>query len=129
MTAILGEDAEIVMPAWFANINGLLTRDTQWQYDDWAVFVVDRMGIKRTLIETNKTQSNLQVTDEDMRKHPEQVKAAILAELKRWVENDSFKRQPRSQAKNLLTSRYVMTWKRQTEGNRIMKCRICVRGF
>ena len=129
MTAILGEDAEIVMPAWFANINGLLTRDIQWQSDDWAVFVVDRMGIKRTLIETNKTQSNLQVTDEDMRKHPEQVKAAILAELKRWVENDSFKRQPRSQAKNLLTSRYVMTWKRQTEGNIIMKCRICVRGF
>ena len=29
----------------------------------------------------------------------------------------------------MLTSRYVLTWKRQSDGSRIMKCRLCVHGF
>ena len=100
-----------------------------YESDDWYVMVVDRAGIKRSLIETNKTQSNMTVSDDEMKQNPEMVKAAILAELRRWVDNGSFRRQPRREAQNLLTSRYVMTWKRQSDGSRVMKCRICVRGF
>ena len=125
----LRQESELQMPAWFADLNGLLDSGQHYAPDDLYVLAVDRAGIKRSLIETNKTQSNMTVSDDEMRQHPEMVKAAILAELRRWVDNGSFKRQPRREAKNLLTSRYVMTWKRQSDGSRIMKCRICVRGF
>ena len=109
------QESELQMPAWFADVNGFdMPKDSNgqlipYELDDWYALAVDRAGIKRSLIETNKTQSNLTVTDDEMRENPEMVKAAILAELRRWVDNSSFRRQPRREAQNLLTSRYVMT--------------------
>ena len=47
----------------------------------------------------------------------------------RWIENCSFRRRARRHASNVLSSRYVLTWKRQPDGGRLMKCRLCVRGF
>ena len=81
------------------------------------------------VIERNIAQSNQLVTQEDMRKFPEAFKKAVAAELQRRVENASFRRQLRKDAENVLSSRYVVTWKRQEDGTRIMKCRMCVRGF
>ena len=54
---------------------------------------------------------------------------AIQAELQRWVDNGSFRRQSRQYARNIITSRYVFTWTRRPDNSRYMKCRLCVHGF
>ena len=94
-----------------------------------AVFYIDRNGIKKQLIESNKVQSNLHVTDEELRQNPEMARAAVLAELIRWDSNQSIRRKLKKDAINTLTSRYVFTWKRQEDGSIIMKCRLTVHGF
>ena len=67
---------------------------------------------------------------EEVKRHPDLAKAAILAELLRWTtKNEAIRRQPRSKAVNLLTSRYVFTWKRNSDGSRYLKCRLTVHGF
>ena len=69
-------------------------------------------------------------TPEEIRKHPDLAKAAILAEHLRWTtKNQALRRQPRRQAANLLTSRDVFTWKRNDDGTRYLKCRLTVHGF
>ena len=72
---------------------------------------------------------NQPVTDDDLRKYPEAVKAAVLAELVRWCDNTAFQRKLRKDAHNILASRYVLTWKRQSDGSYVIKCRLCVKGF
>ena len=69
------------------------------------------------------------MTDDDLKKNPKLVAAAVLAELMRWIENCSFRRKARRWARNVLSSRYVLMWKRQPDGGRLMKCRLCVCGF
>ena len=64
-----------------------------------------------------------------MRQHPELLKAPALAEILPRAENDAFRRQPRKEAKNILTSRCVWTWRLQADGTRIVECRITVHGF
>ena len=99
------DDLELEVPYWFARINAWDVQPrldgSPYDDDDQVIYTVDRAGIKRQLIETNKTQNNMSVSDEDLRRHPTQVKAAILAELKRWVENDSFRRCLRKDAQNI----------------------------
>ena len=52
-----------------------------------------------------------------------------MAELLRWTtKNQVLRRQRRRDAVNLLTSRYVFTWKRGDDGVRYMKCRLTVHG-
>ena len=79
---------------------------------DKRAFAVKRAGAieaKRMIIATNKTQNNLEASAEEVRRHPDLAKAAILAELLRWTtKNQALRRQPRRQAANLLTSRYVL---------------------
>ena len=84
---------------------------------------------KRIIVQSNKVQNNLNCTIEDLTKNPTLVKAAVLAELKRWASNGAFRRISRAKAFNMLTSRYVFTWKRMADGSRYMKCRLCVHGF
>ena len=84
---------------------------------------------KRLIINTNKTQNNMQCTSDEIKNNTDLVKAAVLAEILRWVNNDSIKRQPRRNAVNLLTSRYVFTWKRGPDSQRYMKCRLTAHGF
>merc|ERR1712197_337843 len=72
----------------------------------------------------------MEASPDEVRKHPDLAKAAILAELVRWTsKNQALRRQPRRQAVNLLTSRYVFTWKRHSDGSRYLKCRLTVHGF
>ena len=88
------------------------------------------IAAKRMIIATNKTQNNFEASPEEVRKHPDLAKVAILAELLRWTtKNQALRRQPRRQAANLLTSRYVFTWKRNDDGTRYLKCRLTVHGF
>ena len=82
------------------------------------------------IIATNKTQNNLECSPDEIRQHYDLAKAAILAELIRWTsKNQALRRQKRNDAVNLLTSRYVFTWKRNSDGSRYMKCRLTVHGF
>ena len=82
------------------------------------------------IIATNKTQNNMECTPEEVKEHTDLAKAAVLAELLRWTtKNQALRRQPRRDAVNLLTSRYVFTWKRGADGIRYMKCRLTVHGF
>ena len=61
---------------------------------------------------------------------PDLAKAAVLAVLLRWTtKNQALRRQRRKDAVNLLTPRYVFTWKRGPDGIRYMKCRLTVHGF
>ena len=107
---------------------------------DYIVLAVDEQAFaakqagaiaaKRMIIATNKTQNNMEATPEEIKGHPDLAKAAILAELLRWTtKNQALRHQPRSQAANLLTSRYVVTWKRNDDGTRYLKCRLTVHGF
>ena len=121
--------AEMEMPVSMAYLSGLVPAECHWTSEDRAVLLIDKNHIKQVVIERNTAQSNQPVTQDEMKKNPEIFKKAITAELQRWVENASFKRQLRKDAENILSSRYVVTWKRQEDGSRIMKCRMCVRGF
>ena len=100
---------------------------------DEHYFLVKQPGAiaaKRMVIATNKTQNNLEATPDDIRKHPDLAKAAILAELVRWTtKNQALRRQHRREVVNLLTSRYVFTWKRNAGGTGYLKCRLTVHGF
>ena len=128
------EFAELQMPCWMAYLSGYeVPGHILYDEDYVAVFQTDRAGVKRLIIETNKVQSNAAVSDDELReltrKTPEVITAAILAELMRWVDNAAIKRQRRHLARNLVTSRYVFTWKLQADNSRILKCRLTVHGF
>ena len=100
---------------------------------DENVFAVKKAGAvaaKRMIISPNKTQNNVECTPDDIQQHHDLAKAAILAELIRGTsKNQALRRQARKDAKNLLTSRYVFTWKRSPDGSRYMKCRLTVHSF
>ena len=120
---IMNEPMDIQFPAmlafvsfpdeWFTEVD-LFYEDVR-QFDsivlamDEQVFAAKQAGAiaaKRLIIATNKTQHNLEATPEEIRKHPDLAKAAILAELLRWTtKNQALRRQPRRQATNILTSR------------------------
>ena len=121
--------AELSLPAWWAYLSDLVPDDVHWEWEDQAVLLVDRKLAKSVVIESSELQSNANVTDEDLKKYPELVRLAVIAEIKRWLDNDALRRQLRSKAVNILTSRYVFTWKRMSDGSRILKCRITVHGF
>ena len=104
--------AEVSLPAWWAYLSDLLPDDVHWAWTDYAVLRVDKQLAKSAVIESSELQSNAAVTEQELRDHPELVRIAVIAEIKRRLDNDALRRQPRSQAVNILTSRYVFTWKR-----------------
>ena len=125
---IMNEPMEIQFPATFAFVSfpdewpteaNLLYEDVR-QLDsivlamDEQAFAAKQAGAivaKRKNIAANRPQNNLEATSEEIRKHPDLAKAAILAELLRWTtRNQALRRQPRRQAANPRTSRYVFTW-------------------
>ena len=126
---LMAEPMELELPAilaycsfpeeWFNEANlyheDVKQLDTRTLAVDEHVFAAKKAGAiaaKRMIIATNKTQDNLGCTPDDIKQHYDLAKAAILAELIRWTsKNQALRRQPRKEAFNLLTSRYVFTWK------------------
>ena len=53
---------------------------------------------------------------------------AMKEELKRWLGQESLKRQPRASARNILDCRWVLEWK-YIQGVRVVRARLTVRGF
>ena len=113
------EPLEFQMPLDMALLSGLIPQQdgggfspAAYPKDAHAVLVVDRQGVKKMIIEVSNAQSNAPVSSDDCRKHPELVKAAVLAEIIRWVQNGGLRRQSRKDARNVLSSCYVLTRKR-----------------
>ena len=95
-----------------------------------AVKKVGAIAARIMIIATNKTQHNLEASPDEVREHFDLAKVAILAEVLRWTtQNQALRRQPRKGAVNLVTSRYVFTWKRNNDGSRYLKRGLTVRGF
>ena len=86
--------AELQMPMYVAYLSNLIPADSTWEEGDVLVFSIDKLGVKRMVIETNKVQNNMAVSDDEIRNNPDMVKSAVLAEIKRWIDNSSFRRQP-----------------------------------
>ena len=51
------------------------------------------------------------LTKQDISSNPKQVSAALLTELKIWLDNRCFAKELLSKATNVMTSRYVYKWK------------------
>ena len=56
------------------------------------------------------------------------VQQAISNELQSFIDHSVFAKQPKSEAQNLCTSRWVLRWK-MIEGKRAVKARLTIRGF
>ena len=80
------EPLELQMPLDMALLSGLVPQQ-QYPEDAHAVLVVDRQGVKKMIIEVSNAQSNAPVSAEECSKHPEVVRAAVFAEIIRWVQN------------------------------------------
>eukprot|EP00971_Amphidinium_carterae_P328570 6460520-Amphidinium_carterae.1 len=100
-----------------------------WPHHEEGEFIFVQMEADQNAIARSEGKSNHNLTSEEKRQHADEVKAAVLSELKRWVGLNSLKRVSRRGAVNVLESIYVLTWKRDAKGNRQIKCRLCVRGF
>ena len=51
------------------------------------------------------------LTPEEVRKHSEEAKAAMLSELKQWAKLGCISRKRRQEARNIVSSRWVYKWK------------------
>ena len=64
----------------------------------------------------------------EARAHAEACKAAMIAEIKRWVEMKAWKRMKRSEASSILDSRWVLKWKLK-EQVKLIQARLTARGY
>ena len=68
------------------------------------------------------------LSKEELTKNAKEVALSKYKEIKGLFDLNCFKRMPRKLAKNILDTRWVITWK-IVEGVRVIKCRITLRGF
>ena len=68
------------------------------------------------------------LTREEALAHESECRIAMVKELGRWHKHDAWERMSRTEARNLLTSKWVLKWK-QIEGKRDVKARLVVQGF
>merc|ERR1712185_387919 len=99
----------------------LLAPDEVWVFQYHTSLA---LPVKSAVIE--REMNNLGA--DEIRQHQTEVNQAILKELQRWVERGSFQRLRRSEARNLIDSRWVLKWK-LVDGRRVIKARLTVRGF
>ena len=104
--------------------NSYLSLDRTLAENEIAVFIVNPDGSSETVIE----RTNNVLTHTEVLKHMEDCKKAILEELGRWNKHKAWGRMPRSKAKNLLTSKWVLKWKGEGKDRKI-KARLTVQGF
>ena len=106
-----------------------LLDDSYMQPGDIAMLEIVLAGIKRAVI---KRETDL-LTPDELRKFTVEVRAAILEELKIWVQHNCFERAARKTARNILDSRFVAKWKvvKLPDGSskRIIRMRMAMRGF
>jgi hypothetical protein len=91
---------------------------------DRIVFAVQPNGTRTSVIE--KALDAL--TPEETKSNWKAVEAAIRKEVKSFVDLRTFEKLLRSQATNVMTSKWVLRWK-VVENQRVIKARLTVRGF
>lgn len=74
------------------------------------------------------SKDNRELTPQEKITHRPESNKQKLAELQGLIELECFQRILRSEARNLVDARWVITWKRKPEGT-VVKCRITMRGF
>ena len=72
------------------------------------------------------------ITRQEALENLEACKESMLEEIGRWIKHKAWKRGPRSEAQNVLSSRWVLKWKdigQGTEKKRRIKARLVAQGF
>jgi len=83
------------------------------------------------------------LTAEEVKKHAEEVKAAMLKELQTWASHTCFSRRSRHGARNIIDCKWVLKWKWDTDtvgadqsasgqagaSRRVIRARLTIRGF
>ena len=73
------------------------------------------------------------LTREELKKHEEEVAAAILPELKTWIKFECFCRRKKATARNVVDCKWVIKWKHEVlpdeSSRRIIRARLTIRGF
>ena len=88
-------------------------------------------GIKKAVIDRDTDL----LTPEEHKDNVQEVKAAILEELKVWTAHKCFERRPRAGSRNILDVRWVGKWKYQKSASnpnqkvRMIRMRMTLRGF
>jgi len=136
MNTLLAEPAEFQMPVVLTYLSGRIPEGASGHPDDVVVLQVDKHSVTKLLddfmFESSKAQNTVALSDDDMWKFhklssfvfPEFVKAAVLAECHRWVDNEIIKRQRRADDNNILTSSCVLIWKLEKDGSRSTSTRV-----
>ena len=117
-------EIEITSDSWLA-----------YQLDHWpsegeAVFLQadprlsHQEQLKQAIIQ--KQFGNL--TKEEEQANAWSVKEGMTKELQSWVDLSTIALIPRREAQNVIDARWILTWK-NVDGKRIVKARLCLRGF
>ena len=102
--------------------------DSNLKENEFVVMQILLSGIKQAVI---KRDTDL-LTTQELKQHYEEVQAAILEELIIWQKYKCFSRDRKSNATNLMTSKFVAKWKwveKDGKRIRIIRMRLAVRGF
>ena len=83
MQVLFSEPAELQLPTEVTYLSKLVGDEALQSPGSLVLVQFDKHGVKKTLIENAKTQSNLTVSDDDLRRIPKLVAAAVLAGLMR----------------------------------------------
>ena len=106
-----------------------LMDDSQLNENEFVVMQVLLSGVKTAVI---KRDTDI-LTPNEIRENPEAIKAATLEELTIWQKYKCFTRDWKSNATNLMSSRFVIKWKYITDKDgkkvRIIRMRLAIRGF
>ena len=70
-----------------------------------------------------------ELSTEDIKRHQKGVDDACLGELKNWLDLGALKMRERKGCTNLMTSRWVIRWKRKPDESLVIKARLCIKGF
>ena len=76
----------------------------------------------------NKAVDNKELSKEDKVKHITEIRTCKYAEILALHDLGCFRRMLRSQSRNMVDTRWVITWKIK-DGKLVIKCRITMRGF
>ena len=91
----------------------------------YVVLAVSSSGKTKMVVERAANE----LTKEDLIKHSVDVEKAMAKELGNWMELGALQQRSRQGCTNLMDSRWVIRWKKQTDGTLTIKARSCIKGF
>ena len=107
----------------------LHTPETTYSDDDTVTLIYDVATESLQSVQTKAGKTHMDLTPLDIQQNFEDVKKAKIKELTDLYELGTFVRMLRSQAKNIVDTRWVLTWKLGEDALRKIKARFTMRGF